>query len=348
MGVSELVAKVANPYFTLHEDLLDVTDESIRSSIKFAVKNKVFPLFYEGCLKLGISLPNEAELLMESYEKRRRMQIDAVELLIDMSDKLGTDMLFFKTFRPFNYIPDDVDVLLRDEKDLKPLITKLKEKGYFILKVGTPEIVLRKVGKDAYVDLDIHNRLAVGHFDIFRVERLWQEHACEAIKIGDGYEVLKLSENYEIVREAAYSLLKDFTLSIPGLYLAINAMLNMDLKIIEKIAVKWNLFLPLNLYLGVAYYATHALFGTNASSQLKYDYFRYTNKNDLKIASFHFRKRFRVPYPYPISIIAWAYLSKVHLEVSRNRNIGAIFQLMGQPSSKGIDILLNYLKEYLF
>jgi hypothetical protein len=340
--ISDFVTEVANPYFTLHKDVSNVTNEFVRSSIEFAVKNKVFPLFYEGCLKLGIRLPKEAELLVGSYEKRRKMQLEAVNLLLDTSDELDTELMFFKTFGPFNYIPDDIDVLLRDEKDLSLLVDKLKEKGYFVLKIGTPEVVLRKVRKDAYVDLDIHKRLAVGYLDVFRVENLWRNHAYEMIKVDNGCTVLKLSEDYEVVREAAYSLLKDFNLSIPGLYLAINAMMNRDIEVIERIAEEENLLLPLDLYLNVAYSIACKLFRSKAKFLLR-SKGKVASGMPLKLC----KRRLRVPYPYPISVIAWAYISKVGLEIHRNRNLGVLPQLIKQPSSKGISILLDYIRERL-
>jgi hypothetical protein len=346
LNVSEFVVKVANPYFALCDDFSDVTEGFLMSSVEFAVRNKVFPLFYEGCLRLGIKLPKEADLLMDSYERRWRMQIEEVGLLLDVSEELGVELMFFKTFKPFRYFPDDVDVLLRNEKDLYPLIAKLREKGYFILKIGTPEVVLRKVGESgAYVDLDIHKRLAVGHLDLFQAENLWQKQAYETFRLEDGRIAVKLSENYEVVREAAYSLLKDFNLSIPGLYLAIYTLMNRDLETIEKIAINENLLLPLNLYLHTAYYMACKLFKFEANLQSQFNE-QSTFIMPLRIIRSQLSRKFKVPYPYPISVIAWAYLSKAWLEISRNKNLKVLDQMVKQPSSKGIGVILDYVREH--
>jgi len=347
MNVSEFVTKVANPYFSPHiGNLSDISDDFLKSSIKFAVKNKVFSLFYDGCSKLRIHLPREAELLKDVYEKRKRVQMEAISLLLSISEELDIEIMFFKTFKPFRYIPDDIDILLRNEKDFKPLINRLRKEGYFILKVGTPEVVLRKIEEDSYVDIDIHKRLAVGHLDLFRVENLWQKHANETFKLDNGRVALKLSEDYEIVREAAYSLLKDFHLSIPGLYLGINAIMNQRLANIEKIAAKWNLLSHLYLYLYSVHYITHKLFKHDESkTQLLFQ------KKDLptipfKLVDKQLRKRLKLPYRYPILVIIWAYTVKVRAETSQNRNIAALSQLMKQPSSKGVGILLEYVRGY--
>jgi hypothetical protein len=347
MNVPEFVVKVANPYFTTNDDFPNITDEFLRSSIKFAVKNKVFPLFYEGCLKLGISLPGEAELLIEGYERRRRIQVEAVNLLLDISDELNVELMFFKTFKPFRYIPDDIDVLLYNENDLKLLISKLKQRGYFILKVGTPEVVLRKIeDKGAYVDLDIHKRLAVGYLDLFQTQNLWQKQARETFKLDNGRMVTKLSEDYELVREAAYSLLKDFNLSIPGLYLATNALMKRDLRIIEKIAIKENLLLPLYLYLDAASFITCKMFNSPTNLRLQFNE-PFTLVLPTRIIRSQLRRRVKVPYPYPVSVITFAYLSKAWSEISRNRNLKVICQILKQPSSKGVGILLDYFYERL-
>jgi hypothetical protein len=346
MNVSEFVVKVANPYFALRDDFSTVTEDFLMSSVEFAVKNKVFPLFYEGCLRLSINLPKEADLLMNSYERRWRMQIEEVGLLLDISEELGVELMFFKTFKPFKYFPDDIDVLLRNEKDLQPLIAKLRDKGYFILTIGTPEVTLRKIGNGgAYVDLDIHKRLAVGHLDLFQAEDLWQRQAYEKFRLENGRMAVKLSESYEVVREAAYSLLKDFNLSIPGLYLAIYTLMKGNLETIEKIAINENLLLPLNFYLHTAYYIACKLFNSEANLQPQF------NEQSpfivpLRIIRSQLSRKFKVPYPYPIPVITWAYLSKAWLEISRNKNLKVLSQMVKQPSSKGIGILLDYIREH--
>lgn len=246
---AEFVVKVANPYFPIPNNLQKPSENQLHYLIKYAVKKKAFPLFYAGCLKNQLQLPKEANVIMAEYRRRREKQIESAKLLLNIQETSGINLIFFKTFRPFNYIPDDVDVLLRDEASLNFLINTLKKEGYFLLKVGTPEVVMRKVEKGTYVDLDIHKRLAVGSLDLFEVESLWRNHAYEMIELGDGYNAPKLSEDYEVVREAAYSLLKDFNLSIAGLYLGINAMMNRDLVVIEKIAVEENFSLHLHLYM---------------------------------------------------------------------------------------------------
>jgi hypothetical protein len=51
-----------------------------------------------------------------------------------------------------------------------------------------------------------------------------------------------------------------------------------------------------------------------------------------------------MPYSYPMSVIALAYFERVVSETRRHGNLEAWLQLIKQPSSKGIDILTDYIK----
>jgi len=342
INVAEFVAKVANPYFPFHNEAASYPSENLlKYATECAVKNKVFPLFYEGCLKHKFRLSKEADVLINTIKKRRRAQLEATKLLVDICEKYGLELMFFKTFRPYNYFPDDVDVLLRDGKSLDFLIEILKDKGYFVLMVGTPEVILRKIERDTYVDLDIHKHLAVGYVDLFDVGNLWRNHAYDIIEIGDTCKAPKLLDNYEVVREAAYSLLKDFNLSIPGLYLAINAIMKEDLDIVERIARKENLLPHLHLYLTIAYSLACRLFGSEAKMQLRY------KRKGTSVVPLELCKNLKVPYLYPLPVIAWAYMSKSWLEVHRDRNLRIISQIIRQPSSKGVSIFVDSIRKRL-
>ncbi len=338
----EFVVRVANPYWvddSLKE--LTINENFLNTCVSFAVKNKIYPLFYEGCYRHSIPISKGMRMLAESYEKKRKMQFEEIKMLLELSRSYNLEVVFFKTFKPFNYIPDDVDILLLNDEDYRILTSELRKRGYFLLNRGTNEVIFRKIGKGAYVDLDIHRKPAVGHLDILNVKNLRQNNAIEIVKFADGYELLKFSEVYEVVREAAYSLLKDFNLSIPGFYLALNAIMKYSLNNIRDLAEKENVRLSLDLYLGVAYGLASNLFcsGDKWQSQNIRIGEGVISELLLKICK---RRQLTLPYYYPVLAIAGAYLHKVGFEVLNNKNLKAIFQLIMQPSSKGIGILLDY------
>lgn len=340
MNTAEFVVKISNPYFS-DFPVPKISEDEMHSAMNFAIKKKIFPLFYEGCLKKQIQVPKEADASYSYYRLHHAKQVEAARLLRKIRDDEQIDLIFFKTFRPFNYIPDDVDVLLRDEGCLDVLIARLAAEKYFLHNVGTPEIGLRKIEKASYVDLDIHKRLAVGSLVLFEAENLWQNNAFEDVHLDSDCSVLNLSEDYEVVREAAYSLLKDFHLSIAGFYLGLNALLNRNLKVIEKVAIKNNFQFHLQIYLSVVYSLAVEYFGEEAIERLKF--------NPAISSSFLLPlcRNLKVPYHYPFPVIVWAYLYKASLEINRNRNLTVILQIMKQPASKGIKVLLDTIRERL-
>jgi len=343
MKIWEFVVKVANPYFSFPDDIQRLPEDLLSYAAEFAVKNKVFPLFYEGCRKLGIHLNQKAGVLISEFERRRRAQLEASKLLLEIGEKYGLELLFFKTFRPFNYVPDDIDILLRHRNDLELLVSLLGDKGYKLLKIGSPEVVVRKIWNGMYVDIDIHTSIAAGHLLLLKTENLWRSSTYKAV--GDGYKIPVLSEHYEVVREVAYSLLKDFMISVPGFYCAINAVIKESLHAARRIAEEENLLPHVDLFLEVAHSIAYELFGSEAKP------FPYERRNTstvpLKLIRGDLRRRLRVPYPFPAFVVALAYLSKVRAEIQKDRNLEALLQLLKQPSSKGMDILLNYLRERL-
>ncbi len=342
MQDAEFILKVANPYFIQEEKLQQPTENQSRALIKCAVKKKVFPMFYDGCLQNNISLPKEADALMTSFALRKQKQIESAKLLVDIQEKSKIGLLFFKTFRPFKYIPDDIDILVQNEKDYNILINAIQKEGYLSLKIGTPEVSFRKLEDGTYVDLDVHKRLAVGSLELFNVEQLWQNQAFEEFELSAGYKALKLSEDYEVVREAAYSLLKDFNLSIAGFYLGLNALLNRNLEVIEEISVKNNFVFHLNLYLALVYTLAVKFYGAEAKERLK----SYLPENSASLLPLC--RNLKVPYPYPFTVITWAYLSKAIGEISHSRNVQVIPQIMKQPASKGISVILDTVRERIF
>ncbi len=345
MDIPEFVVQVANPFFPLPDNAgTPLSSRTLESAVGFAVKNKVFPLFYEGCTKQRIQLPKQACSLMEGYMRRRRAQFEAAELLLDISEKHNIELLFFKTFRSFNYVPDDVDVLLRRRTDLELLINLLKKEGYGLLKIGTPEVVVRKIWNGTYVDIDIHKSIGAGHLRLLKTDKLWQDLAY--VLVGEGYEVPTLSACYEVVREAAYSLLKDFMIPISGFYCAIDAIMEQDMEAVRRIAKDENLLPHVDLFIEVAREIAYQLFGFEADPLIpgrgnEWRMFMVS----LPLIRAELRKRLKVPYPYPSLVIALAYFSKAWAQMQHDGDFGTLLQLLRQPSSKGIDGLLAYLRE---
>jgi hypothetical protein len=341
--VPKLVTKVAYPFFTPPPFKDGGSNEFLRAAIHFAVKNKIFTLFYEGCQKSGIRLPEEADSRLNEYERRRKAQLETIEFLLDECSRNGIDVLFMKTFKPFDYVPDDVDLLLRHKADFKTVQKALRSKNFSLLKVGTPEIVMRKTFDGTFVDVDIHLSMAVGHLILFDLEKIWPKLIYKTLK--SGHNVPVLPEYFETVRESAYSLLKDFKISVPALYSAAHVFLNNQLEDVWRLAEEENFCLHVYLFLSTASYLIHDLFSFQEEINLPRPKDKLTESSS-RIIRAELSKGYNVPFSYPMSIIGVAYLSRVWSETRRNKDFKTLLQFIRQPSSKGIDLLLDYFRSH--
>ena len=339
-AVAEFVTKVAYPFSKPHLVNNTVPSGSLLEAVRFAGKNKIFPLFYQGCRKLHIQLPDEAEKRHAEYEKRRAAHNETIEYLVEASARTGIDLIFIKTFKPFDYVPDDIDLLLRNTDDLKGLQGLLKSKGFQLLKIGTPEVTMRRIYPGTYVDIDIHTSLAVGHLVLFDLEKVWRTRTYRTLETG--LEVPVLPEYFEMVRESAYSLLKDFKISIPALYSAIHMFLTSEVQKGWKLAEEEGFCFHVYLFLEATRILAGRLFGLSGRQREVGDGLLVKQASRLVVADLN--KSCRVPYAYPMLVIALAYFARVVSETQRRGNLEAWLQLIKQPSSKGIDILTDYVK----
>jgi hypothetical protein len=146
----------------------------------------------------------------EDWQERKRrfmLQRDAIKEFAEIAEKLGLRYIIVKTFKLFPYVPDDVDILVMDTNLMSGVINELKKRGYFIRKIGTPEVTIRKVANKTYVDLDIHHKMAAGNFIYYDAFTLWLNRRKITI---DGYQIYVPSPQDECVITIAHAVLKEF------------------------------------------------------------------------------------------------------------------------------------------
>jgi hypothetical protein len=160
-----------------------------------------------------------------------------------------------------------------------------------------------------------------------------------------GYDVPVLPEYFETVRESAYSLLKDFKVSVPALYSVAHIFLNNQLEDVWKLAEEENFRSHVYLFLNTASYMIHDLFSFHEKISLPSPEDRLT-KSALRVIRAELFKGYKIPYSYPMSVIGVAYLSRVWSETRRNKDFKTLLQFIRQPSSKGIDLLLDYFRSH--
>jgi hypothetical protein len=146
----------------------------------------------------------------EEWQERKRrfmLQRDAIKEFAEIAEKLGLRYIIVKTFKLFPYVPDDVDILIIDINLMSGVINELKKRGYFIRKIGTPEVTIRKVANKTYVDLDIHHKMAAGNYIYYDAFTLWRNRRKITI---DGYQIYVPSPQDECVITMAHAVLKEF------------------------------------------------------------------------------------------------------------------------------------------
>jgi len=184
------------------EFLKVLNEEAVDDQIKNELTvNKV--LYFAG-------LYNKKLQNTEEWQERKRrlmLQRDAIKEFAEIAEKLSLRYLIVKTFKLFPYVPDDVDILIIDINLMSDLINELKKRGYFIRKIGTPEVTIRKVANKTYVDLDIHHKMAAGNFIYYDAFTLWQNYRKITI---DGCQIYVPSPQDECVITMAHAVLKEF------------------------------------------------------------------------------------------------------------------------------------------
>lgn len=337
--ISTFVTKFSNPFV---DSRVSIPERYLNHSIDIALRNKVFPLFYEKCTNSSIRLPARAKTLMDEYLRRRSEQLKEMIFITDICNRLGIEFAFFKTIRPFTYIPDDVDVIIKRKEDLKFLTKVLKGSGYRFLSKGTPEVNFIKFTNNTFVALDIHVTMASGYLTLLRSNTIWENIIWQ--KLENGMQVPILSDEYEIILSAAYMAFKDFCINIATLYLITHALLTFDIERIKRYAEQEGLELPLSILLFCVAHINWLLYGKTAAVENV----KLPIRDNLLISIIKSDscRRFKMPYPLPIPISIYIQIWKF-LRENRRHNPNIIYQFIKQPASKGAySHLLKYISNF--
>ena len=285
------------------------------------------------------------ELLEKSFRKYRNRWASRLRIigdLIELSEKYDLQLIIFKTLKPFSYDPDDVDILVFNDQDMDILVRELKKGGFILLKKGTPEITFRKIYPNTYVDLDVHTELSIGYLNLFDKNLIRRETIHKLVDVnGETIKVPTLSDRLEIVREAAYTLLKDFSLSPSSFYLGIYALKNMSFNTLESLAKNVALTSILKSYLTSVYAATINIFGNQYIGDMPF------KQVDNYVNIMRLKPPHVIPYMYHPLHIVLAYSMKVAESIVNSRKFDVVWQVLRQPSAKGVGIIIQYLENFI-
>ena len=167
---------------------------------------------------------NKVLYLIGSYDKRirnlrewcklnrkRKEQYKTIVEVVQLAKDLGLKILIVKTLKPFNYVPDDIDILTIEEEDLQTIMKYLIQKGFIIHKKGTPEITLRKTMSGITIYLDAHIKMGAGSYEYIDKWYLWKRRAYKRI-INEDIPVP--GEVDEILITAAHAVMKELRITL--------------------------------------------------------------------------------------------------------------------------------------
>jgi len=253
-------------------------------------------------------------------ETRRIAQRKSIIEVAELAEKLGIRILVVKTLKPFDYVPDDVDILIIDDEDFQSLVNVLLERGYFMRKKGTPEVTLRRIVSNTFVDLDMHAKMGVGSYEYVDKHYLWKRRVYRKL---DGKNIATPNDIDELLITAAHAVLKEFTVTLADI-MHVRSLALFNRKVIHEATLQAK-------YIGLSKSLKYLL-------DLAYQTF---------IHSFKIYGRCRVdalnfPHKVPIPVIINAYLEHLRYRFKIHR-LRPIKELLKTPSSKGIAIVLRYI-----
>lgn len=274
--------------------------------IKLLKRNKI--LYFVGLLNEKVR--NSSEWI--ELEKRRKAQLKEMAFFAQEAYRVGLRFLIVKTFKLFPYVPDDIDILIFDNNEkFRLLLTRLmKEGGYFIRKIGTPEITLRKIVGNTYVDLDIHFELAAGKYRYFYKNILWTNRRYIRI---DGVSIPASSHRDECLVTVAHAVMKEFMITAADVLQL--AMCNSSGYISLIDIYKYGMYACWK----AAQISMAKLISTNAC----------------------------LPYRINLPLVIWSYIDNLHYRVVKEVNLKPLIELISFPKAKGIKAFFRLFGEEL-
>lgn len=130
LSSSSLIKIIGIPSFC-DSSLSDIDSDDVDSFLKIAENNKI-PLLFLRAIKSKIK--NEPQFsTFSDYEEKYAKTSDLTKFVALIFEAIGIDYCFFKTIKPFPYVPSDVDVLFWSRDDLQKAVNSLCTEGCKVL-----------------------------------------------------------------------------------------------------------------------------------------------------------------------------------------------------------------------
>lgn len=286
------------------------TDHISIDLIRFAKMNKV--LYLLGLYDKRIQRFPEWQELKARREEQKKAMIEVATI----AEEHHIDLMVVKTIKPFEYVPDDIDVLVINDDTLDTFTNELLRRGYFLRKKGTPEVTLRKVVGNTFVDLDIHTKLGAGTYEYIDKRYLWKRRTYTLL-ISD-MKVATPNMIDEFLITVAHAIMKELSLTIADILHAISLNKTIREEAIEQ-ARKVGLLKATKFLINVA------------------------NKTlNVVRRSYDLSNKITNPHRVPVPVIIDAYIENITYRL-KTQGLAPLIEIVKIPSSKGIATLLRYI-----
>jgi hypothetical protein len=273
-------------------------------------RNKVPLLFLERALEIE-SQSKSLQMLFNKYKERSRFVFD---LMARVNEKLAsskTEYVVFKTFKPFPFITVDIDIIFPTRKELMKACSILSRGGFPVAGSGAYSVSLFSPKHDMNIDLQLE--MSVSQMVYLNKQQL-RKHKTEMNV--DGCTVPVFDQPAELLTVVAHSFYKEQMFTLSEYYTVALRMLSMSdkqLKTLLELAEQAHVEMSLKLILNMVNSLTEAAFKrklpalTDTASLIRPSQIE---EEIEKVAHSRFVHNHNLPYKFPPSVVAAAFLTK--------------------------------------
>lgn len=205
---SALLLKIVGIPNVFEPDLSKLESSNYSFFLKLAKKNKI-DFFFLKTIASKIEDKFIDERLLY-FEEKFKKTIELTKFVASTLNNTDVSYTFFKTMKPYPYVPSDVDVLLLNSDDLKKVIKIFVNKGCTVLDGDSYGVTMYSPEHELNLDLTI--QIAVSGL-VYVNKQLLADHV-KKVDV-DGTKVNTLSPPADLLVVVAHSVFKEqmFTLS---------------------------------------------------------------------------------------------------------------------------------------
>jgi len=188
-------------------------EDSVKSSpeyLQIAKINKI-PLFY--LESLSDTERNQFKSQYDAFRMRHEKVVRSIAYVSEVFEKSHVNYSFFKTIKPFSYLPSDVDVLINSAGDFSRALRALTKVGFVKMAEDSFSTTMKNLERDSFLlDVDLQLAPSVANIPYINTAMLF-DHVIEK---RNGNALIKtLDANADIIVAASHSFYKEhmFTLS---------------------------------------------------------------------------------------------------------------------------------------